>query len=172
MKGCNSAWHLEAQGQVIDNKYHAGASHLVRRNKIGLSVSNPPYVRTNIQTPSIPVGKQTLYFFPDKVLVFEKDCVGAVSYENLNIQIQEAKFIEDNGVPSDTTVIDHTWKYVNKKGGPDKRFKDNKQIPVVLYEEIHFSSDTGLNERIQLSCTGRAFAFWQAINRVGSAHLV
>ncbi|HHQ4893361.1 TPA: DUF4236 domain-containing protein [Aeromonas veronii] len=172
MKGCNSAWHLEAQGQVIDKKYHAGASHLVRRNKIGLSVSNPPYVRTNIQTPSIPVGKQTLYFFPDKVLVFEKDCVGAVSYENLNIQIQEAKFIEDNGVPSDTTVIDHTWKYVNKKGGPDKRFKDNKQIPVVLYEEIHFSSDTGLNERIQLSCTGRAFAFWQAINRVGSAHLV
>ena len=63
------------------------------------------------------MGKQTLYFFPDKVLVFEKDCVGAVSYENLNIQIQEAKFIEDNGVPSDTTVIDHTWKYVNKKVG-------------------------------------------------------
>ncbi|UBH26570.1 DUF4236 domain-containing protein [Aeromonas enteropelogenes] len=172
MKGCSSAWHLEAQGQVIDKKYHAGASHLVRRNKIGLSVSNPPYVRTNIQTPTIPVGKQTLYFFPDKVIVFEKNGVGAVSYENLHIQIQEAKFIEDNGVPSDTKVIDHTWKYVNKKGGPDKRFKDNKQIPVVLYEEIHFSSGTGLNERIQLSCTGRAFAFWQAINRVGSAHLV
>lgn len=171
MKGCKSAWHLEAQGQVRDKKYHAGASHLVKRNKIELSVSNPPYVKTNIQTLSIPVGKQTLYFFPDKVLIFEKNGVGAVSYENIDIQLKESKFIEDGGVPSDAKIIDHTWKYVNKKGGPDKRFKDNRQIPVVLYEEVHLSSDTGLNECIQLSCTGRASAFWHAIKKVGGAYV-
>jgi len=170
MKGCRSAWHLEAHGRVHDRKYHAGASHLVRRNRISLTYRNPPYVKTNVATPSIPVGRQILYFFPDKVLVFDPNGVGAVSYENLTIHIAASRFIEDGGVPADAKVVDHTWKYVNKKGGPDKRFKDNRKIPVVVYEEVHFSSSTGLNERIQLSSTGRTSEFDRAIKKVGNAN--
>lgn len=26
-----------------------------------------------------------------------------------------------------------TWLYVNKNGGPDRRFKDNRQLPILLY---------------------------------------
>lgn len=169
MKGCRASWHLEAEGRVKDSKYHAGASHLVRRKDITLTLKNPPFVKTNVATPSIPAGKQTLYFFPDKVLVFEPNGVGAVSYENLEVDISRTRFIEDGSVPKDSEIVDRTWKYVNKRGGPDKRFKDNRQIPVVLYEEVHFSSNTGLNERIQLSRTGQASGFEQAIKNVGKA---
>jgi len=35
----------------------------------------------------------------------------------------------------------YTWKYVNKKGDPDKRFKDNRKIPIVLYECTVFFVD-------------------------------
>lgn len=167
MKGCRASWHLEAEGRVKDSKYHAGASHLVRRKNIVLTLKHPPFVKTNVATPSIPVGTQTLYFFPDKVLVFEPNGVGAVSYENLNVDISHTRFIEDGSVPKDAEIVDRTWKYVNKRGGPDKRFKDNRQLPVVRYEEVHFSSITGLNERIQLSCTGRSSGFEQAIKNVG-----
>lgn len=170
MKGCHSSWHLEAQGGVKDSKYHAGASHLVRRSEIELTLKNPPFVKTNVPTPSIPVGKQTLYFFPDKVLIFEPNGVGAVSYENLVVGISHTRFIEDGSVPKDTEIVDRTWKYVNKSGGPDKRFKNNRQIPVVLYEEVHFSSGTGLNERIQLSRSGQSLGFAQAIKNVGRAN--
>ena len=173
MRRCRASWHLEAEGSVNDRKYHAGASKLVRRKSITLTLSNPPFVKTNIPTPSIPVGKQTLYFFPDKVLVFEPNGVGAVSYQNLRIDIALTRFIEDERIPKDAEVVDKTWKYVNKRGGPDKRFKTNPQLPVVRYEEIHFSSDTGLNERIQLSCTGQSADFVRAIKNigmVGSAH--
>lgn len=169
MKGCRASWHLEAEGRVKDSKYHAGASHLVRRKSITLTLNNPPFVKTNVATPSIHVGKQTLYFFPDKVLVFEPNGVGAVSYENLEVDISHTRFIEDGSVPKDSEIVDRTWKYVNKRGGPDKRFKDNCQLPVVLYEEVHFSSNTGLNERIQLSRTGRSSSFEQAIKNVGEA---
>ena len=48
-------------------------------------------------------------------------------------------------------MIGHTWRYVNKKGGPDARFKDNPQIPEVRYGDLRLSSASGLNEALQTS---------------------
>jgi hypothetical protein len=72
----------------------------------------------------------------------------------LRIIASPSRFIEEQGVPSDATVVGQTWKYVNKKGGPDKRFKGNRQLPIALYEEIHLTSPTGLNEVLQVSRSG------------------
>jgi len=105
-----------------------------------------------------------LYFFPDKVLIFESNGVGAVSYPNLRISVESTRFIEDGSVPSDAKVVDRTWKYVNKRGGPDKRFKDNRELPIALYEDLNFTSDTGLNERIEISRVGFGDSFSNAIN--------
>ncbi|MCA9173828.1 MAG: DUF4236 domain-containing protein [Xanthomonadales bacterium] len=167
ISGSAAIWHLEAEGRVTDRKYHAGATSVVRRTKIALTFSSPPYVKTNVATPSIPVGKQVLYFFPDKVLIFEPGGVGAVSYENLDVLISRTKFIEDGPLPKDAEVVGRTWKYVNKRGGADKRFKDNREIPVVLYDEINFSSATGLNERIQLSKSEVSTPFAEVITEIG-----
>lgn len=163
MRSCRAVWHLEAQGRVHDSKYHAGANSLVQRKKISLDITNPPFVKTNVRTPFIPVGKQTLYFFPDRVLIFEPNGVGAVSYENLEIDFSNQRFIEDETVPSDAQVVDSTWKYVNKKGGADRRFKDNRQFPIALYESVHLWSETGLNEKVMLSATGRTASFLRTI---------
>lgn len=43
---------------------------------------------------------------------------------------------------------------MNKSGGPDKRFKDNRELAVCAYDEVHFFSSTGLNERVQASKCG------------------
>ncbi|UFH60475.1 DUF4236 domain-containing protein [Sulfurovum mangrovi] len=156
-------WHIEAEGGVKDRKRNAGATSVIKRTSISLERGNPPYVKTNIAIPSIPVGNQTLYFFPDKVLVFESNKVGAVSYPHLNILVENTRFIEEESVPKDAKVVDTTWKYVNKRGGPDKRFKDNRELPIALYEDIHFTSDTGLNERIEVSKVGFGDDFVDAI---------
>lgn len=156
-------WHVEAEGAVKDRKRNAGAASLIKRTSISLGIASPPYVKTNISVPSIPVGKQTLYFFPDKVLIFEPNGVGAVSYPNLRISVESTRFIEDGSVPRDAKVVDRTWKYVNKRGGPDKRFKDNCELPIVLYEDLSFTSDTGLNERIEISRVGYGDGFSSAI---------
>ena len=148
---CSRTWHIEAEGNVKDKKYAAGADTLIRRKSVNLSRGEPPYIKTNIEVPCIPVGKQKLYFFPDRLLIFEKSEVGAISYPNLKIDIEQTRFIEEESVPRDSKVVDHTWRYVNKRGGPDKRFKDNPQLPIVLYQQMDFTSKTGLNERIQLS---------------------
>lgn len=169
MQQCDGIWHLAASGRVTDGKYHAGADEMVRRESIALTIANPPLVKTNVATPCIPVGSQSLYFFPDRVLVFESKGVGAVSYENLVVGVEHAKFVESGTVPRDAEVVGRTWQYVNKRGGPDKRFKDNRELPVALYEDVRFTSDTGLNERIQLSKVGVSKSFIDAIREVKMA---
>lgn len=163
LAGCASAWHIEAEGQVHDRKYHAGASNLVRRKLTSILKAEPPFVKTNIETIAIGVGRQTLHFFPDRVLVYDQNGVGAVSYQELRVQVGTTRFIESASVPRDAKIVDRTWKYVNKSGGPDRRFKDNKELPVCLYEEVSLSSQTGLNEVLQVSQCGLGENFAEAI---------
>lgn len=145
---------IGARGDVRDAKRNAGASRVVRRQVIRPNKQPPKWVATNIEVPAIPVGRQTLHFFPDRLIVVDPAGVGAVSYESLMITVSPTRFIESDGVPKDAQVVGQTWKYVNKKGGPDKRFKDNRELPIALYEKIHFGSPTGLNEVIQVSRVG------------------
>jgi hypothetical protein len=162
-----AAWHIEASGKVYDRKYHAGASNLVRRKSTFVRKAEPPYVKTNIETIAVGVGRQILHFFPDRVLVYDTNGVGAVSYSELHVEVSATRFIESDSLPNDAEVIDRTWKYVNKSGGPDRRFKDNKELPVCRYEEIALSSQSGLNEILQLSRCGSGTDFAKAISLLG-----
>ena len=103
--------------------------------------------------------------------------VGAVSYENLSVEVTQTQFIEDGSVPGDAKIVGYTWKYVNKDGGPDRRFKDNRKLPIALYQELEFSSATGLNEKFQFSDREVVKGFVEVLNaiaalpRVGNAQL-
>jgi hypothetical protein len=55
---------------------------------------------------------------------------------------------------------------VNKKGGPDRRFANNPQLPVCLYDKIHFGSSSGLNEIIQVSRCGVGAALEQSVRHL------
>lgn len=168
LSACHGTWHIEASGSVSDKKYHAGADHLVRRQNISLSKKMPPFLKSNVEIPAIPVGHQTLYFFPDRVLMYSNTGVGAVNYADLSLEVSRTRFVEDGSVPRDAEIVGKTWRYINKSGGPDKRFKDNKELPIALYEEIHFTSSSGINELIQISRTDIAKHFVEAIAKGNS----
>jgi len=150
----NRIWHISASGRVTnlnEQKRQAGAHSLVKRTVIRPGLKNPPFVNTNLSIPAIPAGKQTLYFFPDRLLVYESGQVGAVAYSDIQLELDSTRFIESEMVSPDTEVVGQTWQYVNKSGGPDKRFKNNRKLPIVLYRELYFKSSSGLNKLFQLS---------------------
>lgn len=163
LRSCSRTWHIEARGEVRDRKYHAGASGVVKRKQVALTTGAPLFVKANIEVPLVPVGKQVLAFMPDRLLVFDSAAVGAISYSDLALEVAESQFVEEEAVPQDATVVGKTWRYVNKKGGPDRRFKDNREIPICAYEQIHLSSKTGLNEVIQISRRGASTTLNQAL---------
>lgn len=70
--------------------------------------------------------------------------VGAVSYRTLDVSVTRQQFIEESGVPGVATVVGHTWRYVNRSGGPDRRFSNNPQLPICMYDELHFRTASAL----------------------------
>jgi hypothetical protein len=166
MMSCAGKWHIEAQGAIRDLttwKRSAGATGLVRKKAAGLAYALPKIIASNITPPSARLGRQTAYFLPDAAFVIDGKHVGAISYDDLSIHAQQSPFIEEGTLPADAKVIRYTWRYPNKSGGPDRRFSNNYQIPVCLYEVAQLSSSSGLNERLEFSRTGIVAPFANAI---------
>ena len=154
LRGCSSVWRLEARASVNDPKYHAGANSLLQRSNAQLRLGQPLLLRANIEIPYVTAGKVTLGFMPEQILVFDTAGVGAVGYEALGIAVESSHFIETGSLPLDATVVGTTWQYVNRSGGPDRRFKNNRTLPACAYTEITFASAAGLNLHLQFSKSG------------------
>lgn len=151
-------WHVDAGGAVRDLhtwKRNAGASTIVDKRPTEFGYGLPRVLKTNITPPFMKVGKETLYWLPDVLLVVENGKIGAVAYDLLEILWQDSRFIEEAMVPRDALIVGQTWKHPNKNGGPDRRFSNNRQLPICLYESIHLRSRNGLNELLQVSTSGR-----------------
>ena len=115
---CEKFWHIAASGKETDWKRNAGAASAVNRKTIRLFMSTPPRVVSNLKIPALPAGRQTLYFFPDRLLVYDRNKVGAIAYSDLRVETQKKRFIEEEPVPKDSQIVDNTWRYINKSGGP------------------------------------------------------
>ncbi|MGX9144676.1 hypothetical protein [Mesorhizobium sp. 128a] len=170
---CAASWHVAAGGKIEDLtawKRNAGASMLVDKKSTTLQASLPSVVRSNVTPPSIHVGRQILYFMPDMILVKDGNRYGAVGYGDLRTQFAPSNFIETGKVPSDAEIVSYTWAHPNKNGGPDKRFRDNRQIPVCRYEALRLSSPSGLNELVEFSKTNVSQPFCQALSALAQMH--
>jgi hypothetical protein len=122
---CGAVWHVTAEGNVHNRKYHAGASSLIERRSFSMKFQNPPWIQTNLLVPCLVFHKLKLYLLPDLVLVHAPDGYAAIDYAGLRFDANPIRFVESQSVPRDAVVVDHTFRYVNKDGGPDRRFNYN-----------------------------------------------
>lgn len=143
---CERVWQVQTEQRTSDWKRNAGATSLISRNLVQPSSALPKGVKSTRAITCLPAGRQTLYFFPNAMLVYDSSGVGAVSYSRLLSKTWMVSFTEEEGAPSDGQVIRHTWRYVNKSGGPDRRFNNNSELPVMRYGALGLTSETGLNE--------------------------
>ena len=154
MGKCGAVWHVNAKGVVHNSKYHAGAGQLSSRQRVHFVHRNPPNIKTNLPIPALRLDRLSLYFLPDRILVYSRSSVGAVDYRDVVMSMERTRFVENGTIPRDANVVDYTWRYVNKNGGPDRRFKDNPQIPICEYEELELTSGSGIREILQISRIG------------------
>jgi hypothetical protein len=144
-------WNIDSAGRTSDWKRNAGAGGLIMRKRAALGYSVPGVIKTNVEVPSIVGGRQALYFFPDAVLITEEKNVGSISYGDLNVYWNTTVFIEDDSVPSDAQVVGYTWRFVNRGGGPDRRFNNNRRIPQVLYQQMGLRGSGGFQKILHIS---------------------
>jgi hypothetical protein len=175
MRKASKAWHIPSAGKVetlLQWKRNSGASAIVDRQQIALEYGLPKIISSNITVPSIPVGSQKLFFFPDRLLLQERNQFSSINYDELQVIVDTSRFIEADRVPDDAQKIGETWKYVNKKGGPDKRFNDNRILSICLYEDMLLKSESGLKELIELSIIGPLLQFGAALEQVSKSSAI
>jgi hypothetical protein len=163
------AWHLLAQGAVrtaYQYKTNAGATQVIRRVDARLDLGGPAVLVTNIAVPSLQTPAPSIYFLPDRILVRERRTYAEATYASCNVHAEETQFIENGRVPQDSQQVRTTWRYVNVKGGPDRRFKDNRQLPVVCYGELTVDAPNGLHAIWQFSRPAAAADLANALERM------
>lgn len=139
-------WHVTAQGAVRTTqqyKTNAGASSLLRRDSGRADLVGPPVLVTNIAVPSLHARRRSVYFLPDRILIRDGRRYADLSYASCRITGTATRFIEEGGVPRDAERVGTTWKYVNKGGGPDRRYKNNPQLPIMRYGQLTLTAQQG-----------------------------
>jgi hypothetical protein len=160
-------WRIEARSATSDWKRNAGAAALVRRVPTSVRLSSPPRVETNLAIPCIDIGQAKMFFLPDAILYLQRGTFGGIPYNDFRVEQCLSRFIEEEQVPADATVVDRTWRYINKSGGPDRRFNNNTELPVVQYGALLLTSSRGLNIQLNTSNAQASLAFancWRALH--------
>lgn len=150
-------WQVGSSTRVYNTKYNAGAGRNVSRHTISVSKSMPWYISHNIDVFCLKLTTEKIYFTPDRMLIFKNFTVGCRKYNDMVAGFDTTNFVESEFVPRDAEIIRYTWRYVNKSGGPDKRFNNNRQIPVCKYGEISLTSEDGIN--ILLECSNHRLMY-------------
>lgn len=135
---CNIIWGILSSQYLSDShqqKINAGASSLVNRVVAFIGTGRLPWVETNITVPLLKVSGKSLYFMPDGIIVYDSKGIAYVDYMDMEISVSTTDYTEDCP-PQDANIIYYTWRYANKRGGPDRRFKSNRKIAVCRYGEL------------------------------------
>lgn len=143
-------WQITTEQHNSNTRVNAGASRSLGRVDCKIKKGRPFYICTNVETVEVKLKKENLIILPDKVFVIRGKKVGLVDYKDFNISVSSTNFVESEPVPKDARVIGSTWQFVNKNGTPDRRYKNNKQLPICLYGTVRLSSASGAGINVEL----------------------
>jgi hypothetical protein len=152
-------WRLDSQSTVTDWKRNAGAAYNVKRERVSIRRTTPPRVESNIVPLCLDLGALKLFFLPDQVLYWQRGLFASIEYSDLKLDAASTRFIEESVQTSDSKQVGSTWRFVRKDGGPDRRFNNNRELPVMLYGVVHTSSSGGLNLILHTSNMAAAGSF-------------
>jgi hypothetical protein len=167
MQQCIASWQVVAAGMVRTTqqyKTNAGASSIQNRARGTATIKGPRVLATNIAVPSLHARKRSVYFLPDRILVRDGKTYADIPYSACRVTGSGTRFIQSPPLPGDGTRVGTTWKYVNKGGGPDRRFKNNPQLAIMLYGELTLQTATGFHFEWQTSRLDAASATAAALS--------
>lgn len=161
-------WQYTSRSFTHDLKRNAGASWLMSRKQAKPSTDTEKLYRTNLSLPTIRMGDQRIVFLPDLVVMADGKSVAAFRYADIRLAQGTVRFVESDPLARDAQVVDFAWRYQNKNGGPDRRFRNNAQIPVCLYEEVGFGVGDELGRIFVKSSLTNFEAFERAFSLLAS----
>ncbi|NLH83363.1 MAG: SH3 domain-containing protein [Phyllobacteriaceae bacterium] len=164
----NSARFWDVTSSLVVDRFRtrSAASFEVTRTLVGLrpitdGILSGPHRGMRFEN----ANGDDLDIFPGFLLIRQKQGTdyALVDLRDLDARSYPQQFIEAEGVPPDARVVGHAWAKSNKDGSPDRRFRDNHQIPIALYGRIEFATSSGVREAYDASDCEAALEFGEAL---------
>ncbi len=164
--GCARIWDITSTMANDRYRTRSSADTTVDRRPVRFAVIDQDEV---LQTAAKSLRLQNangadLNIYPGFLLMERGANLALIDLREVTVEFLPFKFIERDGVPSDAAVVGQTWAKCNKDGSPDRRFRDNYQIPVAQYATVHLGSPRGLNEEYMLSNVDKAQRFARGLS--------
>ncbi len=100
-------------------------------------------------------GKSIAYIYPGFILIVGRTGDFAlVDFSEVEVSCVKVNFTETEPSPSDSELVGKTWAKANKNGSRDRRFANNRELPILRYGQLHISAAGGLNELFMASRAG------------------
>ncbi|UFN51664.1 DUF4236 domain-containing protein (plasmid) [Roseomonas sp. OT10] len=162
---CSVIWDVTTEVMVDRVKTRSAAGKAIDRRPVRFGRGGAPIVAT--RWTGLRIGNangEDLELFPGFCLVRQRQGTdfALLDLREAEVRAWPARFVEEERMPPDAQIVDTTWAKVNKDGSRDRRFADNRQIPVALYGYLTFTSRTGLREEYLASSVEAAEAFGSA----------
>lgn len=150
---CAKMWDITSTVNNNQTQTRSIASQGVVRKLVNFGFGNLDIIKSKYDALHFEnANGGDLYVYPAFIAIVDNNRkFGLVDIREVEFNFVSQKFLEQEGIPADSKVVENTWAKVNKNGTPDKRFKNNYQIPVCLYGSIEIKSTSGLNEAYSFS---------------------
>ena len=132
---CDRTWAILSRFKNMELKSSAGTT--VQKSAIAFKTGSFLTLASSFEIPVFPNSKGSLFFYPRFVIQGNSiEDFSILAIDKVSIRHKESRFIEDGYKPKDSKQVDTTYQYVNKNGGPDRRYSYNPMMPVLLYGEV------------------------------------
>lgn len=170
LSASSRSWALQTSQQIDRVKARSAAGVVVSRRTLRVGRCSDPLVDTNDSPLAIGVqnGQATAFFYPGFILVVStaKGDFALIDLKELEIGYSQTQFTETEAVPSDSEMVRKVWAKSNKNGTRDRRFKDNRELPVMAYGEIAMKARGGMNESLMFSRASACREFVSAVTEL------
>jgi len=167
LRNLMSSDHTWSVDSIVHNenpRFFCALSDIYDRSELNSINKMPFYMQSNLSIICFSNGNKRIYFFPDFIFIEEESFSSQIlSYKSLSVKYIEKPFCEYEYPLFDNNILKFTWFHQKKDGTGDRRFKNNFEVPVVLYGEIIISLKDNVYIHFQISDNKKAFMFSEFI---------
>ncbi len=162
---CAAIWDIKSRQATDRFRERTAAATRMERERVSFLVEGSDLIQWEQKVPHMRNAKGgDMFLYPGFILYrAARSAFSVLDYHDVMGNLDLCRFQEEEGVPADSKVVAQAWAKANKDGGPDRRFANNHQIPVVAYAHLKLKSESGLWEEFQFSNVERAAQFATAL---------
>jgi DNA polymerase-3 subunit epsilon len=114
---------------IESTKGNAGASKLLSRDVMEVGNMVSLHFHLNFLPVTFQFTTGRVHFLPDQMVVVNlSSSCQFVGYDEITITFEEATHM-NVPVPAWSQPVGYSWQFMNRDGGPDRRYNVNPQIP-------------------------------------------